>query len=467
MSGQDTVVLRRVYAIDSNCGAVLSANQVLLTTSTSATVWVNVLSSLNAAGGPVIGNLPSTIFTLSSVGYSNTSTFTYYFSSTNEQISTLSSLVENFVQNGVSPIQLTSTVDGLGTSGYISSQQLLSTTTGIFNFFSVDYGYISGPTLTSTVDSLGTLGYISTQTLDSTIAGLADLGYISSSQLTSSLGGLGADYVSTATLQSTISSLTTAGFITSTNLTSTVTGLGSIGYVSSTQLISTTTDLTNFISNVSVAKANIQFDTTGTVNVYGSNTITFCNVSTVLYTSTIFFSSISTTGTGTSFNAAVSNFHVLTFSTAQFDLSPFNNYMISSTRITLDFYPQIAFTKLATGANAPALITMSSFLQIGNTQLLDTTVNNSFVASQTVFIQGYPSGPLLFSDASNTYASPIRMTFLGSSIVGNTASTIRLVHVLPSSLNNGGFQNALHGCNVTPVFGNPGGLYVSVQNIPK
>jgi hypothetical protein len=163
----------------------------------------------------------------------------------------------------------------------------------------------------------------------------------------------------------------------------------------------------------------------------------------------------------------VSNFHVLTFSSANFSLSSFNPYMISSTRITLDFYPQIAFTKLATGATAPALITVSSFLQVGTTQLLNTTVNTSFLASQSVVIQGYPSGPLQYYDASNTYTSPIRITVLGSSIVGNTASTFTLVHVLPSSLNNGGFQNALHGCNVTPVFGNPGGLYVSVQNIPQ
>ena len=428
MSGQDTVVLRRVFALDSNCSAALSANQVLVTTGNAGTVWMNVLSSLNAAGGSVIGNLPSTIQTLSTGIYSNTSTFTEYFSTLDFQVCTISTLVDGFVQNGVSPPQLFSTVDGLGSIGYISSQQLLSTTTGLLH-------------------NLAALGFVSTLTLDSTVIGLGSLGYISSQQLTSTVRGLGS-----------------IGYISSQSLNSTVIGLGTAGYVSSQSLASTTQDLTNFISNVSVSKTSIRFDQTGTVQIYGgNNTVNFSNVGTLIYLSTFFFSSLAVTGNnGIQFNGQVSNYHVLTFSSISFDLSPFDPYMVSSSLVTLDFYPQIAFTKLATGANAPAMLLMSTFLTNGANNLLNTTVNNYFLASQTVFVQ---SGPLYY-DTSNVFNSPIRMTVNASSIVGRTSNPFTLNHVLPSSINNGGFQNALHTSTVTPYFGNPGGLFVSIQNIP-
>ena len=478
----DTVVLRRVYALDSNTNQTMSANMILVTNSNGGTTWTDIFSSLNSAGGSSIGYLPSTLQTLSTGIYENTSTFTTYFSTVDSQISTLSSLVDGFVQNGVSPAQLASTVGGLGSAGYvssfdlvstvgglgsagyISSQQLLSTTDGLLNNLVV-LGFISAPSLFSTVAGLGTAGYVSSLSLTSTVNGLGTAGYVSSFSLFSTVAGLGtAGYISSQTLQSTFNNLGASGFISSLSLNSTVFGLGTAGYVSSQQLLSTTLVLTNFISNVSVSKANIQFDITGTVNVYGNNDIVFCNVGNIIYLSTFFFSSIPFSGnTGVSLNANITNFHILDFSSINFDLSPFDPYMVSSSLVTLDFYPQIAFSKLATGANAPAMITMSSFLQNGVDQLLDTTVTNHFLASQTYFFQS----PSVYYTTSNVFTSPIKMTINASSIVGRTANPFTLTHVLPSSLNNGGFQNALHNCNVSPYFGNPGGLYVSIQNIPN
>ena len=73
--------------------------------------------------------------------------------------------------------------------------------------------------------------------LQSSIQGLGTCGYISSSLLlddiTSTIVGLGTDlYISSANLQSSITGLGSTGYISSFNLTSTIQGLGSIGYLS-------------------------------------------------------------------------------------------------------------------------------------------------------------------------------------------------------------------------------------------
>ena len=123
---------------------------------------------------------------------------------------------------------LTSSIFILNPSRYVSTGALISTVKGILD--SADFALQIGDFdagLTSTSQGLGTLGYISTATfrssLTSTSQGLGTLGYISTatfrSSLTSTVQGLGnAGYVSTAALRS--------------SLTSTVQGLGSAGYVS-------------------------------------------------------------------------------------------------------------------------------------------------------------------------------------------------------------------------------------------
>ena len=74
---------------------------------------------------------------------------------------------------------------GLGTAGYISSSQLLSTTTGIYTAIANNPGSVSGANLTSTVVGLGTAGYVST---------LSNVSYISATQnIASSFSGNLAD----------------------------------------------------------------------------------------------------------------------------------------------------------------------------------------------------------------------------------------------------------------------------------
>ena len=142
----------------------------------------------------------------------------------------------------VTPTNLTSTVVGLGTVGYISSAALtnLVSTANLVNLVSTSY---LTSQLTSTVVGLGTVGYVSTSQLLSTSKGLYDL------------------------IQNA-----PGGGVTTANLTSTVTGLGTIGYISSlsgynistgtvtTSSISFVDTATNVIQNVTVTNGNLQLN---------------------------------------------------------------------------------------------------------------------------------------------------------------------------------------------------------------
>ena len=149
--------------------------------------------------------------------------------------------------------QFTSTVEGLGQAGYISSSQLYSTVGSLLLNTGGGGGTVNAVTstqLASTVDNLGWAGYVSSIQLLSTFDGLGTAGYISSAlipllvsttQLTSTVGGLGnANYVCTSQLTSTVFGL--GNFYISTNSYGT-------GDVTTVQLISTSIGLGNIFSS--------------------------------------------------------------------------------------------------------------------------------------------------------------------------------------------------------------------------
>lgn len=133
-----------------------------------------------------------------------------------------SSLVSTFFLD----TSLTSSIIGLGTSGYISSSQLLSTSLGLQQLIS---GFIDPLELTSSIVGLGTTGYISSSQLNtsltSSIIGLGTAGYISSSQL-------------------------------NTSLTSSIVGLGTVGYISSLSLYSSIAGWSQYTASSPVIIAN-------------------------------------------------------------------------------------------------------------------------------------------------------------------------------------------------------------------
>lgn len=185
---------------------------------------------------------------------SNTSNFLYTFTTdTSNYFSTYLSTLN--------PTNFTSTVEGLGTAGYISSAAFIN----LSNYFQGTVQDWSTP-LVSTIDSLGTIGYLSSfapanlysdQAISSLSTGLdllslfgQNFSTFSSLQgapnVASTVVGLGTiGYVSTLTLYDTISSFSTllgpaissgGSGITPLQSISTNVGLGSFGYVS-TQLV--------------------------------------------------------------------------------------------------------------------------------------------------------------------------------------------------------------------------------------
>jgi hypothetical protein len=150
-----------------------------------------------------------------------------------------------YLSTSLTSLNLTSTTEGLGSLGYISTSQLTSTVANLLNTFSTVYNISSagGVNISAT-----TSGFF----LDLTNASVSTLinnnitintsgGNVNDVDLTSTNRGLGTfGYVSSLTLreslQSTVTGLGTNGYVSSltliTSLQSTVTGLGTNGYVS-------------------------------------------------------------------------------------------------------------------------------------------------------------------------------------------------------------------------------------------
>ena len=139
---------------------------------------------------------------------------------------------------------LTSSIFILNPSRYVSTGALISTVQGILD--SADFALQIGDFdagLTSTSQGLGTLGYISTATfrssLTSTVQGLGSAGYVSTSFMTNYVtsavanAGTSGNYVSVPTLTLTLNTK--------------VAGLGTQGYVSTSYLVDY---VTNALNNV-------------------------------------------------------------------------------------------------------------------------------------------------------------------------------------------------------------------------
>jgi hypothetical protein len=337
-----------------------------------------------------------------------------------------------------------SSMAGLGSIGYVSSATMISTFGGLGRL-----GYISSTGLMSTVMGLSQLRYVSSTGLASTVMGLSQLSYVSSASLVSTMQGLGnAGYLSTSPSVTGVSLSI---------LISSIVGLGSGGYVSTASLVSTTTSLFN-------ARTNVRFDNTGQVTVVGG-TNSFFNNANIIYISSFLTSSVTYSGNnitpmvGTRDNTLI---HDMTFSTATINLGGFSNYINSNSVVTIDLLPNIQFSKLASGASNFVVLPMNTYLQYGTSNIVSTTVTSFVnVTNSLMYLESLGS----FVDSANYFTSPIKIQIPRGSIPG-FASNYNVIHYMPSSINNGQFQNALHSNIVTPYFGSTGSLFVSVQNLP-
>lgn len=431
----------------------MSTDMYYAISSLSTAISLTVQSNIGNLNGVSENELISSLEGLGSIGWVSTSGVYSIISTVNSlgevspsSLSTIATgLQTDYGVYGMSSINTfnNSSFAGLGAVGYISSATLSSVVQGLGSI-----GYISSSTLLQTVNSLGSLGYISSLSLISTIQSLANYGYVSTSGLTSTVKGLGTvGYVSIATLCNAINQ----GFSTSITM-STIVGLGSLGYVSTATLLSS-------IQGISAMKTSIRFDTTTSVTTIDGNNY-FANVGQIIYISTFLKSSISYVGnTGKQIGATYISPYTMSFSTATIDLTPFSPYINSNSAITLDIFPTIAFTKLATGATNVAIIPISTFLQQGLTQYYNTTTT-SFLYAGNSRVQ-LENGTTV--DSSNVFNTPITLQ-IPPGTVSTFTQPYNLVHYMPSSINQGGFQNALHSSILTPYFANTGSLFVSVQN---
>jgi hypothetical protein len=531
MSGgsQNTIVLRTIYALDPRTGQYLSPNQMLVTDGLGGTKWVDSISTLIISGGPIMNDLPSTIQYYSTIIYSNTMYFEGLSSMSTDMytaVSSLSTAIANTLPGAISKLNLLSTVAGLGSASYVSTSGVygiisnvsaegnvsgasISTIASVLNSnyniydISTTTAYIQASTISSFA-GLGTLGYISTAHLISTVRGLGSADYISSTSLTSSLQGLGSiGYISTFHLISSIQGIGSAGYISSySGLTSTVVGLGSVNYVSTDSLVSTVDNLKTFYTQnagvtgillastveglgsssyvsssslvstteaLSVLRTSTRIDDAGNVIIIGGIN-NFSNTSNIIYISSFLMSSVTYSGNqGYTFDATkVTDLqHDMTFSTASIDLSGFSNYIASNSRVTIDVYPNIAFSKLATGATATTVLPISTFLKYGNSNMYNTTVTSFLNVTNTrVMLERSVDGfPPIYVDQSNFFNTPIKLC-IPTGIIQTFSNTYNLVHYMPSSLNFNLYQNALHSNDITPFFGSTGSLFVSVQNLP-
>jgi hypothetical protein len=415
-----------------------------------------IVNQIGTGGTTQQTNIVSTVRGLGSSGYVSSASLA---STTAGIVSQIGSGATNQQTN------IISTVRGLGSSGYVSSASLASTTTGITNNQQINListvaglgssGYLSSLILVSTVQGLGSSGYFSSLSMVSTVEGLGSSGYLSSLSMASTVQGLGSSgYLSSLSMASTVQGLGSSGYLSSVSFTSTVQGLGSSGYVSTSDLVSTTAAL-------ATTNGIIRFDTNGQVTVIGGNSV-FQNTNLVIYISTFFTSSLTYSGNTGRIEGTLTNLRNMTFSTATISLAPFSNYINSNSRITLDVYPNIAFSKLATGASNVAILPISSFLQYGNTQLLETNTTSFLYAGNTRIL--LESGINNYINASNFYTTPIKIQ-IPPNTVSNYSMNYNLVHYMPNGVNNGQLQNALHSNDMHLYFGTTGSIFISIQNI--
>lgn len=420
----DPLIFRSLLAIDTNTNLPISTNYILSTDGFGNISWQNSLNNLSSYS-EVIGYLPSTINTLN--------TFLYNIST-------------GVLPGSLSTPSLTSTVDGLGTIGYISSQALFSTVTTLGSL-----GYLSSAFFGSTINGLGTYGYVSTLSLTSTFNGLGTGGYVSSLSLTSSLEGLGTlAYVSTAGLRSTVEGLGSVGYVSGATFIYALNNLGSV-YVSTASLQSTTSGLNStMISSVtSILQNNTNFylNKANALVIAGSNVnVIISSLSTGYFYDTFNNSSVKYVGCNGNL-AGFCNNSDLFISSLDLQLNSFSSFINSKSQITLDLYPNILLPSLDPNW-IPKLLHVSTVVAYSNRFV--QTHNTKYIIQNNNY--------------SNIFQQPIKLNMYGNDIGANYSNKYQVMHRFMNIINFGG-SGGISSSNVTLAFDSTTSYYLSVQNI--
>lgn len=490
-------IQQAVYSINSNTGRPFPANAMQVADGNGTRVWQDVfqtISSQSGQGGSAIGYLPSTfnriygiassLSTIIATSYSTLSTqigmggipgsittgqlqsTVTWIQDTSKYISTadLTSSMTPFLNGSLSFMSnIQSTVIGLGSTRYISSPTLLSTTVGM------------NRERNSTVVGLGSYGYISSLSLQSTITNLGLLSYISSSALVSSMTGLlypatspggSLGVVVTGSSQPPFINFTTliSQYLTSTNyfnqsnaatygvvygvsLPSTTSGiirsLGSLNYVSTATLQSTS-------QGIQAAKQNIFIDRSGATNIYNSQ-VFISSVNAITFLSSFIESSIVYRGQNGAITGNVANNSNLTFSTANLQFDVFSSVITPSSRITIELFPTFQFDTLTTGSITSGLYPMTTHIQYGTTFI--STSSETRVAGATA-TNGF----------SNFFQQPIKMSIPGSQVIGAYQNPYVMSHSMPGAISyqtNIGFRSP----SMTVFYASTNSYFLTIQNL--
>ena len=318
----------------------------------------------------------------------------------------------------VSNATLTSTVNGLGTLGYISTQQLLSTVQGMGNIFistgTPGYGDVTNAQLISTTIGLGNI-YLST----------TNVGQVLSTQLLSTTSGLGQLYLSTPSLASTVIGLGNIGYISGPALISTVQGLGQI-YQSSPDVVLARHISTGVSTNL--LQVGSIFAVTETVNAMYTGTIlasTSLAVTngplTLNYTGTVPAFPLSITGPTTSavnfrMSAGGNNSLTLTVDGAQ-------NAILTSEVPNVSRNPLLFNASYAQTTALSNVFTSTLLITPNNTQIIGSTISTSVVfGNQALFSSFTGDGSQLYN-LSFVSSQTMTSTIAGSLLTLNAVST--------------------------------------------
>jgi hypothetical protein len=445
----DSIVLRRIFAVDPTTNTRVSTNSVLVTGLNGSAVFQDGSVYLSTIGAPTSDSLVSTVTGLGTLGYLSAGTAGDVTSG--QLISTVTGLGNIYLSTGggtgdVSKDNLTSTTQGLGTLSYLSSSQLFSTVAGLGNIYlstGGGTGDVTRANLTSTTQGLGTLGYLSSSQLISTVTGLGSLylstvevsrnnltsttrglgtlGYVSSSQLISTVAGLGSLYLSTG-----LSPL---------NLTSTTEGLGSLGYISTSQLVSTVANLLNTFSTVynisSAGGVNISATTSGFfLDLTDANISTLINNNITINTSGGNVNDVDLTST----NRGLGTFGYIS------SLTLIQSLQSTVTGLGTNGYLSTAVTKVIAGSNitispenGQGIVTINSLGGSGGGSG-DVTSTNLTSTTLGLGTLGYISVATLGLSLASTTANLARLGYVSSTALPSTVLGLSRFYVSTASL---------------------------------
>ena len=401
-----------------------------------------LISTANLANLVSTANLANLVSTANLVGLVSTANMVGLVSSAN---------LRGLLSTSFFDAQITSSLNGLGTLGYISSYNTKTFSTGTVQTSSITFLDVTIPPNANA--GLPSLLYVSAGKL--LFNGALASGPSTTAGVSQIIPGPGISV--NPTVGTGVVTVTANTTLLDSPLTSTLNGLGTAGYISSSQLQ----------SSVVALKQSFFVVNGNTLYIQGSgNSLTVSSLASIVYLSSFLQSTI--TYKGSNGNIAPKwtvGTQPISFTTANLELDSFSTLITSNATVNIEVLGTFMFSPLAL-PQTPVPIYMSSFVQSG------VTGNSNYLSSQmfqTMFFPtNYNSGPAggLYGNISNYFAPTIKMSIPGSVLQSFYPNApLVLGHYLPNAVTLNTTQGFLNS-NATVFFGSTNSVFISVQNMP-